>query len=150
MTHCRTTTSKKAMVILSRTSVDLLLLVIFVMPCATTLYRHNRQNVFEPPHQVEEESNRAQRSSSSKNYYYSKQLRLWNESWPMVVKQKHELITKYGSAATADQPYTLSQSCFDDLQLLVYGLSVLDDWALESEFSHRHFMISISNCLLQI
>jgi len=141
LSHFRTPISKKAMVlILLRTSVALLLLVIFVTPCATTLYRHNRQNVFESLHQVEEGGNLVQSSSYTKNYYNSKQLRLWNESWPTVVKLKHELIDKNGPSA--DRPYALSKSCLDDVQRLVYGVSVLDGWALQSKLSNEYSKIS--------
>jgi len=139
------------MVILLRTSVALLLLVILVTPCATRLYRHNRKYVFEAAlHQVEEGSNIAQRSSSSENYYNSKHLRLWNESWPKVFKLKHELISKYGPSAIAVRPYTLSKSCLDDVQRLVYGVSVLDDWALESKLSNEYSKIPLCVCNLYL
>ena len=131
------------MVILLRPSAALLLLIIFLMPRAARLYRHNRNNVFD---QVAEVSSRVQRSSSTKNYYNSKQLRLWNESWPTVVKLKHELIAKYGPSTTADRPYALSKSCLDDVHRLVYGLSVLDVWALESKISNECFKTPVCVC----
>lgn|SRR6218665_4190217 len=122
----------------------LLLCSLLIMPSVAKLSRSKGNYLLEPLRRVSEWSNRVQAKTATQ--YYSKELSLWNESWPKVVKLKHELSVKYGRSESADRPYALSNSCLDGVLRLVNGLSDFDSWALKSEFSCECFQIAVWVC----
>lgn len=129
-------------VVSTKSGLALLLLCCLLMSSVAKLSRSKGNYLLEPLRSVSEWSNGVQ----AKTQYYSKELSLWNESWPKVVKLKHELSVKYGRSESADRPYALSNSCLDGVLRLVNGLSDFDSWALESEFSCECFQIAVWVC----
>src|SRR6218665_389934 len=106
-----------------------------LIPCAARLSHYDGQYFVEPLRQLGELSDRAQ-STPDLTDDISRVLRLWNTSWPTIVKLRLDSVNEHEFQKSAGQTYDVSQPCMNDVLLLAYADYENDGWAWQSKYRY--------------